>query len=137
MSSSTVDTVTTCNTTVTSRLTSVERQTTVCVEVVVYYCRLDWQRPPGEEVYHPDPILTYQPQEANLQLCLSRLHGRPLEERKSLCYWDWDMEVEMMNDELDKTQEYIQVINSVSEVLAGFRENQAKLDRLTSRRTES
>ena len=52
-------------------------------------CRLDWQRPPGEDLDHTDVIVKGQRLVANLTLGVSRLHRRPVGDRE--CYWGYDV----------------------------------------------
>ena len=51
---------------------------TVCEEVVVSCCRLDWQRLPGQEVRPADHVVFLLRVKDELQLALSRLLGHPL-----------------------------------------------------------
>ena len=69
------------------RLTQVERKTIVCVQVVSC-CRLDYQRPPGQDWGHPDDVVFYQRRVDQTKAALSRLHGRPEANRDM--WWNKD-----------------------------------------------
>ncbi|KAI0224097.1 hypothetical protein LSAT2_024892 [Lamellibrachia satsuma] len=66
---------------------------------------LDLQRPPREEVDHPDEVVHWQHQVTNFQVCLSRLNGRPLEERDTR----WGREVDQAERVLNMTQDTLRL----------------------------
>ena len=66
-------------------------------------CRLDWQRPFGEDLVHPDQIVECQRYVVNLTLGESRLHRRLVLDRDSF----WGDDVTKMNGELVSMQRLI------------------------------
>ena len=83
-------------------------------------CRLDWQRPEGEEMDHPDDVVHWQRKVANYQVWLSRLNGRPLEERDTL--WGW--EVDRVERLLNVAQDMLRLVQR-----RRARENETEADR--------
>ena len=61
----------------------------MCTSCHVSCCRLDCQRPLGEENNHPDRIVCLERVVANVRLGLSRLHKRPVGDRDR--YWGRDV----------------------------------------------
>ena len=66
-------------------------------QVVVSCCSLDWQRPLGEDLDHPDEIVRLQRKVANYTLGVTRLHARPVLARDRF----WGADVTRMEGELD------------------------------------
>ena len=83
-------------------------------------CRLDYQRPPGEEWIHPDRVVNWQHQVANYQVYLSRLNGRPLEERDTV----WGREVDRAERGLNMEQDILRLFQRQT-----ARENETAADR--------
>ena len=68
-------------------------------------CRLDYQRPLGEDFDHPDDIVWYQRVVANLMLGVLRLHRRPVFDKDR--FWGYD--VTYMEGELANMQQTLRV----------------------------
>ena len=93
-------------------------------------CRLDWQRPEGEEVDHPDEVEQLRRQVNNLQLCLSRLNGRPVEERDTFCGQEVDKVERAINVAQDCLRLRLLQRARESETDADRQLDQAELNRL-------
>ena len=67
--------------------------------------RLDLQRPPGEELRHPDRVVFYERQVAMYERGLERLVSRPVRDRE----WYWGQEVVMVEATLAVLQDALRL----------------------------
>ena len=72
---------------------------------LVSCCSLDVQRPPGEELRHPDRVVFLERQVAAFKRGLRRLRGRPVRQRE----WYWGHEVAKVEGLLAITQRWLSV----------------------------
>ena len=70
---------------------------------LVSCCSLDVQRLPGEELYHPDPVVTLEHQVAVYERALEQLLRRPVGQRE----WYWGQQVTTMEDYLVNNQDWL------------------------------
>ena len=70
---------------------------------LVSCCRLDVQRPPGEELDHPDPVVNWERRVAVYERALEQLLRRPVGQRE----WYWGQQVTRMEDYLVNNQGWL------------------------------
>ena len=74
-------------------------------------CRLDWQRPFGEDFDHPDDIVWFQRRVAPLKRGVEHLHGRPVGYRDAF----WGTNLTRMEGELDNAQKMLRLCEDVKD----------------------